>query len=312
MDEQGIPRGGVGKCRGFFLGFVTALVVAVSMSAGIDSFFKARSSPEYCGSCHELEDAYNSWTGSVHNVNAEGLSVACIECHLPPRDNYLKYTCSRIKTGAKDALKHYFSDDFDAEKLRKEVREHMPPERCLRCHGNLVAEPRNGAIRIAHTESLAKLDSEHHTCLACHERLHSPKAVPAARKKYELADNSFCYVCHINWEQEEFVESHRRAGVACWDCHGISEAHMDDEEHMTPPDIMFTKEKANASCMTADCHPRPEMEEEMGHKPFFAGATDLKQCTDCHGEHRLNERKRRWDKVTGEIIEVKGDLVMGM
>lgn len=26
-------------------------------------------------------------------------------------------------------------------------------------------------------------------------------------------------------------------------------------------------------------------------------------CTDCHGEHRLGYRTRKWDKVTGELIK---------
>lgn len=297
----------------FLFGFIAAASVAVALNAGVDAFFRPRSEPEYCGSCHELEDAYDSWKTSGHNVNEQGVSVRCIECHLPSKDNYLKHITARLKTGTKDAYKHYVSDDFDAEALRGKVRKNLPPERCLQCHDNLLGKPRNGAIQIVHSESLRKLGEERHACLACHDRLHSPKAEPAPRKRYEEGDNSFCYVCHVNWQQEEFVESHRLAGVSCYDCHGISEAHMDDEEHMTAPEMMYTRENANASCMTDKCHPQSDMEAEMGHRPFFAQATDLKQCADCHGQHRLEERKRRWDKVTGEIVEVKGDAVsMGM
>jgi len=30
------------------------------------------------------------------------------------------------------------------------------------------------------------------------------------------------------------------------------------------------------------------------HKALFAGASEKKYCTDCHGTHRLAERKSRW------------------
>lgn len=50
---------------------------------------------------------------------------------------------------------------------------------------------------------------------------------PAAEAPEVAADNCFCYVCHVNWKTEKFVEQHRLKGVGCCDCRGDSAAPMD-------------------------------------------------------------------------------------
>ena len=104
-----------------------------------------------------------------------------------------------------------------------------------------------------------------------------------------LADNSRCHVCHINYEDEELAVTHARAGVGCERCHGASDAHCSDEDNITPPDIMYPLDKVNSFCKS--CHPEGKL---GGGKKY---------CTDCHGEHRLSYRTRKWDKETGELVE---------
>ena len=104
-----------------------------------------------------------------------------------------------------------------------------------------------------------------------------------------LADNSRCYVCHINYHEDELTSMHAKADIGCEHCHGASDAHCSDEDNITPPDIMYPAEKINSSCKS--CHPDGKL---GGGKKY---------CTDCHGEHRLSHRTRRWDKATGKLIE---------
>jgi len=291
--------------RIFLFGFFAAGFLTIVSFMILDIAMGPLSSPEFCASCHEIEDAYNSWKVSAHHVNEKGISVKCIACHLPPRDHYVSHLAAKTVAGIKDTFVHIFSDDFDAEALRAEVLETLPGERCIYCHDNLLGKPRKDSLGFVHTAALARTEDSLHRCVACHNDLHGPKKVPPPKKKHEAGDNSFCYVCHVNWKKEFFVESHRKAGVSCYDCHGISEPHMDDEEHLTPPEIMYTKDKVNASCMVK-CHQKKVMEKTRGHKPFFAGATDQKYCTECHGKHRLDKRERRWDRVTRKLIEFDG------
>jgi len=116
------------------------------------------------------------------------------------------------------------------------------------------------------------------------------------------ADNSRCYVCHMNYEEEELAVTHARNGVGCERCHGPSDAHCGDENNATPPDIMYPRDAINAACLK--CH--PSLPRTADHKPILANpAKSEKVCTDCHGEHRLGYRTRHWDKRTGKLIEQK-------
>jgi hypothetical protein len=54
---------------------------------------------------------------------------------------------------------------------------------------------------------------------------------------------------------------------------------------------MYPREKINPFCM--GCHPKDKMPAER-HAAFFAGTAKETYCTDCHGKHRLAQRKCKW------------------
>ena len=126
--------------------------------------------------------------------------------------------------------------------------------------------------------------------------------------------NPFCIACHYGFDEEELAFNHELAGIGCERCHGESQRHRSDENNITPPEIMYPKQKINPTCMM--CHPRSELKENLDHNPLLAvtetvfdvaeesGAGDQnKYCTDCHGkEHRINVRTVRWDKATGKLL----------
>lgn len=112
----------------------------------------------------------------------------------------------------------------------------------------------------------------------------------------DMADNSRCHVCHINYQQEDIAVTHAKAGMGCNHCHGESDEHIDDESWArggtgTPPDRMFPMETINPFCMT--CHTIDKTDQPQ-HKSVFAEGDDHKVCTDCHGKHRLPTRKFKW------------------
>jgi hypothetical protein len=123
--------------------------------------------------------------------------------------------------------------------------------------------------------------------------------------KAEPADNSFCHVCHMNYKKESVAVRHAKAGIGCAQCHGESDDHSSDEDGITPPQIMYAKQKINPACMK--CHPESKVRRESEHRPVLAKlATHEAVCTDCHGKHRLTVRTRRWDKDTGKLIADDG------
>ena len=111
-----------------------------------------------------------------------------------------------------------------------------------------------------------------------------------------IADNSRCFVCHINYMQEDIALIHARASIGCAGCHGESDDHIADESwasggNGTAPDVMFPRPKINPFCM--GCHAKNTIDTEQ-HKPLFAANAEKKYCTDCHGDHRLVERQCKW------------------
>ena len=69
----------------------------------------------------------------------------------------------------------------------------------------------------------------------------------SAAGEIEPADNSYCIVCHLNYETEKLTTGHQIAGVGCAKCHGESEKHSGDEDGLTPPDVMFAQVTSTSS-----------------------------------------------------------------
>jgi len=132
-----------------------------------------------------------------------------------------------------------------------------------------------------------------------------------SKEKETFVANAFCSACHYGFDEEELAANHRKAGIGCERCHGESERHRSDENNITPPEIMYPRDKINPTCMM--CHPRHEIQHVKSHELFLAGAetifdtdpdTAKLYCTTCHAkEHRISVRTVRWNKATGEILD---------
>ncbi len=143
--------------------------------------------------------------------------------------------------------------------------------------------------------------------------------VIAKGQKPEPADNSYCDVCHVNYQEEELTEVHREVGVGCETCHGISMQHSEDENNITPPDVMWAPARINGRCMT--CHLRSDIlpgSKAINHQSFFdrldradTAKPGEKYCTECHAEdHTLAHRTRVWDRETGKLLKQTGGPAM--
>ena len=116
-----------------------------------------------------------------------------------------------------------------------------------------------------------------------------------------VADNSRCFVCHLNYSEEEFAVTHALSNIGCETCHGHCDEHCGDEDNITPPTIMFPKDQIDPACRK--CHDEEKIIDGQlwcirEPKPSDAG----KHCTDCHGKHRLARRTSQWDKKTGKLL----------
>jgi len=119
--------------------------------------------------------------------------------------------------------------------------------------------------------------------------LDEPEATAGNDSAGPMADNSRCFVCHVNFDGEPLSVMHAKGDVGCEDCHGSSDKHCSDEDNITPPDRMFAKEAINEFCK--GCHPKAKL---GGGKKY---------CVECHGSHKMAHRTRIWDKKTGELLD---------
>jgi hypothetical protein len=138
---------------------------------------------------------------------------------------------------------------------------------------------------------------------------------PGPKPTESFVANPYCKVCHLDFDEEELALQHEIWGIGCERCHGESFRHRSDEANLTPPEIMYPKERVNPSCMS--CHPRQDIQDTKDHDPIleaglsvFEAATPVgkdakKYCTDCHGsKHRvLRVRATHWDKATGALLK---------
>ncbi|OHB67457.1 MAG: hypothetical protein A2Y76_14625 [Planctomycetes bacterium RBG_13_60_9] len=125
--------------------------------------------------------------------------------------------------------------------------------------------------------------------------------------------NPFCKACHLDFDEEELALRHEIWGIGCERCHGESFRHRSDEANITPPEIMYPKERINPACMM--CHPRHDINYLKDHAPILEAGLSIfetepsdknakKYCTDCHGvTHRMKTRTTRWDKQTGALLK---------
>jgi len=128
-----------------------------------------------------------------------------------------------------------------------------------------------------------------------------------SKKKDEsfLTINQACFVCHNNYREEYLMRVHAKQEIACMECHGESIAHRNDEDNITPPDIMYPLDKINEACQEChDTHDAPAKKVVARWRERCPQKTDVGKivCTDCHGKHRLESRTVRWDKRTGKLI----------
>ena len=119
-----------------------------------------------------------------------------------------------------------------------------------------------------------------------------------------MADNLACYCCHANYKEEPLAQEHAKANIGCVKCHGESFAHRNDEDNITPPDVMFPPQRIAENC--GPCHAGHDVPAVavVARWQERCPKTDPERivCTDCHGHHRLASRQVRWDKTTGKLL----------
>lgn len=150
--------------------FVGGIAFAVLAFVALNFAMEPLSQSEYCGSgCHEMNVSYRTWELSRHGTNVQGIRVECIECHLPPRHHYIRHVSAKGYAGTKDLIMHVFGPEYDRERIRQKVLDHMTNATCAHCHDELDEALGPSPARQAHQAALAEPDRPENRCVTCHE-----------------------------------------------------------------------------------------------------------------------------------------------
>ncbi len=149
--------------------FVPGFCLAILCFWALNVAMEPVSTSSYCGSaCHEMNVSYQTWELSSHGTNEIGMRVDCIDCHLPPREDFFHHVAAKAYAGGKDLYMHSFGGPYDRQVMIDYVKGHISNQRCLHCHGALLIRSSSSAARQAHTAVFAHPEAPENRCVECH------------------------------------------------------------------------------------------------------------------------------------------------
>ena len=114
---------------GLKIALVVLVVVVIGMMAA-GAAYAYSDSPEFCGSCHSMEQAHSTWQASNHK------QLKCTDCHLPQQNLAIKLI-TKGTTGMNDTYHEVLRDYPVAMKLSTKGKT-IVEDNCLRCHKSTV------------------------------------------------------------------------------------------------------------------------------------------------------------------------------
>ena len=186
------------KTKKIILIILSSFAAGTIITVGLNNYYVNSSKNDACTSCHIHPESDKSFLKSVHNNSRCGVSVECVDCHLPPRGT-AKHLTTKIKSGIKDIWSYWTKDsaeiDWESKSQLEYARGIVFNESCKRCHTQLFPSRLSDEGAIAHlyyTENEEKLELN---CIDCHLDAghHNPnyshskmKGIPTQRKDGEL------------------------------------------------------------------------------------------------------------------------------
>ena len=122
--------------------------------------------------CHVHPHVENTWKLSTHVNNRSGVTVHCVDCHLPPKNNTVSHYMAKASLGIKDVWSFLTKDSADFNWEMKSELEHavkyIPNASCKECHRDLFPAgiAHDGiAAHLYYEKNEKKLDLQ---CISCH------------------------------------------------------------------------------------------------------------------------------------------------
>jgi len=144
--------------------FLTGILFVLVFKWGLDY----TSTNEFCEGCHVHPQATQSWKMGAHVDNKSGVTVNCVDCHLPPGGP--SYLTAKASTGFRDVWGMVFTDtekiNWELKSSREIAAEHVYKTSCLHCHQNLF--PRTLTKEGSEAHLYYDRNSADLRCINCH------------------------------------------------------------------------------------------------------------------------------------------------
>lgn len=131
------------------------------------------STNEFCNSCHFHDHANVSWKLSPHHNTASGISVNCVDCHLPPKEQTAYFLTRKAYHGFHDLYAYMTMEaeeiDWVAKRSTEAAKRFVYEDGCVKCHTNMFPSTLNAQGCQQHIKYLR--DPENSSCLQCHHNV---------------------------------------------------------------------------------------------------------------------------------------------
>jgi len=141
------------------LGLVIAVAGMLAMGAG----YAYAESPQFCGTCHSMDQAFSTWKDSNHK------QIACTECHLPNKNLAVKLV-AKAQTGINDVYHEVLRDYPATIKVTTQGKTYLA-QNCARCHESTLEK--------------TQMAADGQDCAKCHRGLVHERNISKGGIKFE-------------------------------------------------------------------------------------------------------------------------------
>jgi len=156
--------------RKYYLLFVAGGVTAILLLALSNKTIEYTSTNEFCAACHVHPHAETTWKLSGHHNTRTGVSIKCVDCHLPPEDQQVRFLTRKAYHGFHDfyafVTKDHDKIDWEAKRTVEAAKRFTYEDGCKKCHTNLFPSTLDKLGAEAHLKYLREPETT--SCLNCH------------------------------------------------------------------------------------------------------------------------------------------------
>jgi nitrate/TMAO reductase-like tetraheme cytochrome c subunit len=258
------------------LAFILLVISVAGIVLAIRYYSYIQKDPEFCNSCHLMNEAYTAWKKSGHRF------IVCQDCH---------------RLGIIEQNRLLIKFVFTTDRTTPEPHGNVTPwQTCTQCHWEEATQ--QGGISVTRSTGHARhITVEKLTCMDCHTR-----SVHAFRP-----DKRACLRCHKDWK----IHGVGMEEASCMSCHPFSPkipgGFIPDRErclscHRSSSKTTFPEKAPMVKLNCYECHKphhhiRPEDDDclrchrrELLEKRNAALHRSGKRCVACHVPHRWTAR----------------------